>query len=279
MEWICFYAALFLEVAATGGFLVFLFRQDRRVFRYAHGTLLAGFVFHTVFFAIRYISLGAAPVLDLRSALSFFSWSILLAYFVLQPRFKLMVLGSFVAPFAVFLMILSSTLPWVQEPIRPLFRSLWLTLHVGTVFMGNGLFAIAFLAGVMYLIQEHAIKNKKLGAFYGRLPSLPTLDQIHSQSLLAGFAFLTLGMLSGSVYAQMALGSYWRWDPKEVWSLITWFCYAVLLHERLAVGWKGRRSAIMSIICFAVLLFTFLGSSLLMGGYHSFKSLGGPLGS
>ena len=81
-------------------------------------------------------------------------------------------------------------------------------------------------------------------------------------------------MITGSIYAQVALEKYWQWDPKEVWSLITWLFYAALLHERLAVGWRGRRAAIMSIICFCVLIFTFVGASLLLGGYHSFSSLG-----
>jgi cytochrome c-type biogenesis protein CcsB len=185
-----------------------------------------------------------------------------------------MVLGSFVAPFSAFLMIISSAMPWMEGPVRPIYKSLWLTLHVGTVFMGNALFAIAFLAAIMYLIQERSIKKKKLGSFYERLPSLATLDNINYYALIYGFPFLTLGMITGSLYAQFALGSYWQWDPKEVWSLITWLFYAALLHERIAVGWRGRKAAIMSIVCFCVLIFTFFGASLLMGGYHSFSNLG-----
>jgi cytochrome c-type biogenesis protein CcsB len=185
-----------------------------------------------------------------------------------------MILGSFVVPFSAFLMIISSAMPWFEGPVKPILKSLWLTVHVGTVFMGNGLFAIAFLAAIMYLIQENQIKNKHFGSFYKRLPSLATLDTINYYSLLYGFPFLTFGMITGSIYAQAALGKYWQWDPKEVWSLITWLFYAALLHERLAVGWRGRRAAIMSIICFCVLIFTFLGVSLLLGGYHSFSSLG-----
>jgi len=127
----------------------------------------------------------------------------------------------------------------------------------------------------MYLIQEHHIKRKKLGSFFKRLPSLATMDAFNHYAIVYGFPFLTVGMITGSIYAQVALGSYWQWDPKEVWSLITWLFYAALLHERLAAGWKGRRAAVMSIFCFAVLIFTFLGASLWLGGYHSFSSLSG----
>ena len=84
----------------------------------------------------------------------------------------------------------------------------------------------------------------------------------------------TFGMITGSIYAQLIIGTYWQWDPKEVWSLITWLSYAVLIHERLTVGWRGRKAALISILCFCILIFSFLGASLWLGGYHSFESLG-----
>ncbi|MBW1818292.1 MAG: c-type cytochrome biogenesis protein CcsB [Deltaproteobacteria bacterium] len=273
MGYIWFDMALFLILVASGGFVVYIVKQQKWVYRTSTWILVAGFVCHTLFLAFRYYATGSAPVLGLKSALSFFSWSIILAYLVLQLRFKLMVLGSFVAPFAAFLMMISTTMPWMEGPVRPVFKSLWLTVHIGTIFMGNALFTIAFLAAVMYLIQEHHIERKKLGSFFTRLPSLATLDSINYRAIVYGFPFLTLGMITGSVYAQYALGSYWQWDPKEVWSLITWLFYAALLHERVAVGWQGRRAALMSILCFGILIFTFLGASLWMGGYHSFSSL------
>lgn len=276
MGFLWFHAALFFVLLASGGFIVYLIKQAKWVYRVSNGILFTGFLLHTAFLAYRYYMLGTAPVLDLKSALSFFSWTVVLAYLILQVRFRLMVLGSFVAPFAAVLMIVSSTLPLVEGPVSPVFKSLWLTVHVGTIFFGDGLFVITFLSAVMYLIQERSIKRKRLGSFYQRLPSLATLDAINYHSLVYGFFFLTIGMVTGSVYAQTALGSYWQWDPKEVWSLITWLFYAALLHERLVVGWRGRRAAIMSILCFCVLVFTFIGGGLWLGGYHSFQNLGVP---
>ena len=126
----------------------------------------------------------------------------------------------------------------------------------------------------MYLIQERQIKRKTIGNFFKRLPSLETLDNINHYSLIYGFPLFTLGMITGAVYAQYALGSYWRWDPMEVWSLIIWVAYAVLLHERLAVGWRGRRAAWMSILCFVILIVLFLGSSIWFNSYHSFGDFG-----
>ena len=278
MAFLLFKLALFLILLATGGFVVYIIKQQKSIYRWSYRILVAGFVCHTLFLGQQYYVLGTAPVLSLKSALSFFSWTIIGAYLILQLRFKLMVLGSFIAPLAAFLMIVSSTIPGMEMVVKPIYRSMWLTVHVGTIFMGNGMFAVTFAAAIMYLIQEHQIKKKRLGSFYSRLPSLETLDSINYYALMYGFPLLTIGMITGSIYAQYALGSYWQWDPKEVWSLITWLFYAALLHERLAVGWRGRKAAIMSIICFLILIFTFIGVSLWMSDYHSFKSLEGRAG-
>lgn len=274
MSFIWFNLALVFELLATGGFVVYLVKQHKWVFRCSYWVLVAGFACHTIMFACQYHSLGAAPVLGVKSALSFFSWSIICAYLIFNMKFKLRVLGSFIAPFAAFLMIISSTMPWLEGPVGSQFKSIWLTVHIAIAFMGNGMFAITFLAAIMYLLLERSIKRKKFGSFYSRLPSLATLDSINYYSLVYGFIFLTGGMITGCIYAQNILGTYWQWDPKEVWSLITWLFYAVLIHQRLTVGWRGRRAALLSIICFCILIFTFLGASLLMGGYHSFDSLG-----
>lgn len=267
--------AIILILISTGGYIVFIIKQHKWVFRYSYWLMFTGFVCHTIYLIIMFLNTGTPPVLSMKSAISFFAWAIIGVYLIFQARFKLMVLGSFVAPLASILLLISSSMSNMEITIRPIFKSFWLVIHVITVFIGNSLFAITFVSSIMYLIQEKQIKDKTLGAIYNRLPSLATLDSINHYSLLYGFPFLTIGMVTGAIYAQQALGTYWQWDPKEVWTLITWLLYAILLHERLMVGWQGRKAAIMSIICFLVLIFTFLGASLLLGGYHSFKSIQG----
>ena len=275
MDIVFFRLTLVLYLTATAGFLFFIIKKNKKIGFWSHRILLAGFALNSIYLAVGYYQLGAMPVLTFKTSLSFFSWTIIAAYIIFQVRFRLTVLGSFVVPFSAFLMIISSTIPISSITVRPLFKGFWLPVHIATAFLGDGIFAIAFIAGVMYLIQEHQIKTKRLGAFYSRLPSLNSLDSINYHAINYGFLLLTIGMLTGSIVAQGAHGSYWRWDPKEVWSLITWLCYAALLHQRMAVGWRGRRSAIMSIGCFFVLIFTFIGVNFLMEGYHSFKSLEG----
>ncbi len=270
--------ALFLTLFAAGGFIVYVVRQNRTVYTWSYRILLAGFICHSLYLVSQYVAMGTAPVLTFKASLSFFAWTILGAYLLFHLKFRLMVLGSFIAPFAAFLMILSATMPAVEITVKPMFRSLWLPVHVLTTFLGNGIFAVTFMTAIMYLIQENQIKRKQLGSMYNRLPSLETLDRLNHYSLMWGFCFLTIGMITGSIYAQYALGKYWQWDPKEVWTLITWLFYAVLLHERLVAGWRGRRAAILSIIAFAIVIFTFVGASLWLSDYHSFSSIEGQRG-
>jgi cytochrome c-type biogenesis protein CcsB len=270
--------ALVLILLATAAFIVYLVRQKKSTYHWAYRLLLAGFVFLTLFVGYEYYALGVAPVLTLKSSLSFFAWTILLVYVLFHLKFRLMVLGSFVAPVAACLLILSSTLPTAEVAVKPIFRSLWLPVHIGTAFIGNGFFAVTFVAGIMYLIQESQIKKKHLGSLYSRLPSLETLDSINHFALICGFTFMTAGMITGAIYAQHALGSYWRWDPKEVCALMAWVFYAILLHERLAVGWRGRRAALFSVFGFLVLVLAFVGANLWLSDYHSFRNMGGRPG-
>jgi cytochrome c-type biogenesis protein CcsB len=137
-------------------------------------------------------------------------------------------------------------------------------------FIGDAAFAMAFGIGLMYLVQEHYVKSRHLGGLFQRLPSLQILDEINYRLITIGFPFLTLAIITGAIWAESAWGSYWRWDPKEVWSLITWFIYAGVLHLRLTAGWRGRKAAILSIIGFAAVLFTFFGVNFILQSKHTF---------
>jgi len=165
MELLCYRLALFLILLSTGGFIVYVVKQKKIVYQYAYRILLGGFVVHGFYLVLQFHALGTAPVITLKAALSFFSWTIIGAYLIFHIKFKLMILGSFISPLAAFLMIVSSSIPGKEIVVKPIFKSVWLTLHVGTIFIGNGIFAITFIAAVMYLIQEYHIKYKKFGSF------------------------------------------------------------------------------------------------------------------
>ncbi len=253
---------------AMVGFFIYLLRPQNSVSRIATLVLLCSFSFHSIGLGISWISLGYFPFTTIKSSLSFIAWLLVIIYLIFGWR--LAILGTFLSPLIVGLMLLSKVVPAIAEP-RPLIKGFWLSLHIGFSLIGDAFLALAFCTGVMYLVQERHIKKKRLGGLYQRLPSLTLLDDLNHKALIWGFSTLTLGLILGALYAQWIRGHYWAWDPKEVWSGITWLVYAILIHERLAVGWRGRRAAIISIIGFMFLLFTFFGVNYLLKSYHVFK--------
>lgn len=231
-----------------------------------------GFGIHTLAIVIRYIEAGYTPVTNLYESLSFFAWMIIIVLLVAKTKYQIKVLGSFLTPIALILMVFALSLPKEILPLAPILRSYWHPFHVIFSFLGNAIFTLTFCSGVMYLLQEHQIKSKKIGALTKRLPPLKVLDDLNYQSLTFGFPFLTIGIITGAIWAEVAWGRYWGWDPKETWSLITWLLYAALLHQRLTVGWRGRKAAMMSIFGFMAVLFTFLGVNLLLPGLHTYAN-------
>lgn len=260
-----------LYAVGTVGFLIYVIRTEKVIHRIAYGFLLAGFLSHTLGLAMLVSQLRQMPVTTLPQTFSLFAWAIVGSYLAFQLKFNIRILGTFVSPLAVVFMLLSSAIPGRVIPNSQLFKSFWLTLHVATMFIGMAIFALAFCAGIMYLLQERQIKTKSFGLLYRRLPSLEVLDSLNYVCLTFGFPLITIGLISGFVYAGAVWQSFWHWDPKEILSVVTWLIYAVLLHERLAVGWRGRRAAIMAIIGFSVILVTFIGTSFILEVHHSFK--------
>ena len=194
-------------------------------------------------------------------------------YLYFDLRYRLSVMGAFSSVLAVITMLGSGIAPKAVEPLNPALNSWWFPLHVSFAFLGNAAFALAFGAGVMYLVQDKMLKSKRFSTLYHRLPSLDTLDNINYRALSLGFPLMTLGIMTGAAWAESVWGTYWSWDPKETWALMTWFVYAALLHGRLSIGRRGRRAAIFAIIGFGCLLITFLGANLLLNGMHTFDAL------
>jgi cytochrome c-type biogenesis protein CcsB len=205
---------------------------------------------------------------NLRETLSLAAWAVAGVFLVIPYKYNLKILGIFAAPLVTLIMIVVSLLPSAPAQVSNIFKNFWLISHVVAIFIGEASFALAGGLGVLYLTQENAIKTKKHRFFFKRLPSLDLLDITGYACIVVGFTLLTLGLITGFIYARSIWGRFWSWDPKEVWSGITWIFYAILLHERLTVGWRGRKSAIMAIIGFGVLIFTFLGVNLLLEGHH-----------
>jgi cytochrome c-type biogenesis protein CcsB len=217
------------------------------------------------------MGIGHAPLSNLYESLVFFSWTLMLLYLILEWRTKNRTIGTFVTPLVFLAMAYASFSPNISSQIQPLIPALksnWLISHVITCFFGYAAFALSFGVSIMYLLKllDTAEKNNR---FLRLIPSAAILDDLNYQMIVIGFLMLTLGIITGSVWAHSAWGTYWSWDPKETWSLITWLVYASVIHTRLVKGWKGKKIAILSIAGFACVLFTYFGVNYL-AGLHSY---------
>ncbi|MBW1731258.1 MAG: c-type cytochrome biogenesis protein CcsB [Deltaproteobacteria bacterium] len=217
------------------------------------------------------LGIGHAPFSNLYESLIFFSWTVILLYLLVEWRTKNKTLGVFVTPLAFLAMAYASFSPSINSKIQPLIPALksnWLIAHVITCFFGYAAFGLSFGLSLMYLIkQSKGAKNSNL--FLRLIPKITVLDELNYQVVVIGFLMLTLGIITGSVWAHSAWGSYWSWDPKETWSLITWLVYALVLHSRMVRGWRGKRIAFLCIVGFSCVLFTYFGVNYL-AGLHSY---------
>ncbi len=260
--------AVLLYMVSTGGYIAYLFLQKAYLCKSGCWLLTTGFVCHSAALGYGVASSGHLPIYTLHGTLSMAGWTVAGVFLAFQYKYQLKVLGIYAAPLVTLVMVISSQLP--AEPARgkAIFNNFWMIFHVMVIFVGDAAFALACGLGMLYLIQEYSIKNKHHGFFFRRLPSLELLDSTAYACVVCGFTLLTLGLITGFLYAKLVWGKLWSGDPKEVWSGITWGLYAALLHGHLALGWRGRKAAIMSIIGFAVLLFTFIGVNFLFKGHH-----------
>jgi cytochrome c-type biogenesis protein CcsB len=217
---------------------------------------------------------GHAPLSNMYESLVFASLAIMLIYLVFELRTKQRALGVFPALFSFLAMAYASFSKDVDSKIQPLLPALksnWLIAHVMTCFLGYAAFAVSFGLSALYLLKKRSPGNPRpQGALAAFLPSAPQLEWFNYQMVLFGFLWLSVGIITGSIWANSAWGTYWSWDPKETWSLITWLIYAALLHARNVQGWKGERVAWLSIIGFGCVLFTYFGVNFLMSGLHSY---------
>jgi cytochrome c-type biogenesis protein CcsB len=193
-------------------------------------------------------------------SLSFLSWAMVVALIVFGRNTRIPKLGPYLMLIVVGLVALASSplMPKGATPLVPALQSYWLWLHVSVTLLGEAFFAVAFVSSILYLAADTEEKKDRL-------------DSLSYRAVAVGFPLFTLGgLVFGMVWAYRAWGSYWTWDPKEVWSLITWFVFALYLHTRIVMGWKGKRSAIIAIVGFLAALFTYFGVNYLLAGLHSY---------
>lgn len=219
------------------------------------------------------MGIGHAPLTNMYESVVFFSWTIIVLYLALEWKFKTRIIGAFAVPFAFLAMAYASFSSDINKSISPLVPALqsnWLIAHVITCFIGYAAFAVAAGLGAMYLLKNSSQKNGN--SILDALPSLKILEDITHKTMVFGFIWLSAGIITGAIWANSAWGTYWSWDPKETWSLITWFLYAITLHARYTRGWGGNRIAWLALIGFISVIFTYYGVNFLLSGLHSYGS-------
>ncbi len=272
-ENLSFTAAYFLYLAATCCYVFILFHSHRRSGETATLLACAGLILHTAAVILRTLEAERAPFSNQFEFASVFAWGIVLAYLVMERflRFRYRSVGAFVMPVALIVMGYASLLSRDIQPLMPALQSGWLKVHVGTAILAYGAFTLAFGLSLAYLIRERGERRQRWSALMFRIPTLPLLDHLSRQAVSFGFFMQSLVIITGAIWAEQAWGRFWGWDPKETWSLVTWFIYAVYLHTRFARGWPGRRAAWLAVIGFACVLFTYIGVNILLPSLHSYR--------
>jgi cytochrome c-type biogenesis protein CcsB len=260
--------ATILYCAGMVGYGVFLFNQKKVYQKTAFRLISLGIGFHLVSMVMHTLALGQVPVQNLSQSLSLAAFALGVMFLFFQYRFDLKILGVFASILLSAIMILVLVIPDTPVESNVVLQGFWFYAHIILVFAGDAALALAGGAGILYLLQEKGIKTKSPGFFFKRLPSLDLLDNVGYTCLTTWFALHTIGLVTGFIYARVVWGRFWSWDPKELFSVGTWLVYAALLHLRFYSGWRGRKSAIMTIVGFLVIIFTFLGVNLLLGGHH-----------
>lgn len=255
-----FTLAFVLYILSALVYLVSSFARKEKWARSGFSLAAAGLVLHTGALILRTVVSGHAPFTNMYESLSFLAWASALAVVVLELKVHIQKVAPYVMLIVVAIVALASSplMPKDATPLVPALQSYWLWLHVSVTLLGEAFFAVAFIASLLYLRADTEEKKQKM-------------DAVAYRAVAVGFPLFTLGgLIFGMVWAYKAWGTYWSWDPKEVWSLITWFVFALYLHTRIVMGWKGRRSAAIAIIGFIAALFTYFGVNYLLAGLHSY---------
>jgi cytochrome c-type biogenesis protein CcsB len=200
-------------------------------------------------------------------------------YLALLRRYQLRWMGLMVTGFLVVILMLDVLVLYVPAgPLVPALHSYWLVIHVLAAVTAAGAFAVGALASLLFLVKNRALTRGRMrpNGYLARLPELSVLDRVSYRVHAFGFPIWTFAALvAGPIWAEYAWGSYWNWDPKEIWAFITWVIYAAYLHARATAGWKGKLAAAIALVGFASLLFNFVGINFFFGSGSMHSYAGG----
>jgi cytochrome c-type biogenesis protein CcsB len=281
------FSCFFLFIAMLGYWVSLAFPKNKTSFTLSRVTTLFSNLLFGLTLIIRWWNEGYFPLSNLYESLIFLSWGISTIHLFVEFRTQSRLIGAISAPIIFFISGFSSlTLPIEMQkalPLVPSLQSNWLMMHVSMMMVSYATLIIDSLLSILYLAFT-LFKKKKVNvektttniltvqqsSISSQSPILQTIDIWSYRIIGLGFPFLTIGIISGAVWANEAWGSYWSWDPKETWALITWLIFAVYLHSRLLKGWQGTKAASLGSCGFFVIWICYLGVNFLGKGLHSY---------
>ena len=293
--------ALLLVTTVIYWINLFFFRERSSIFVIGRTSSMIANLLLFFILCSRWIVAGYFPLSNLYESLLFLTWTLLTIYLFIETKTNSRLIGAILIP--VILLIngfANLTLsPEMQKssPLVPALQSNWLMMHVSMMLLSYATLIMGSLLCILFLIISQyrevnlkTVENSSLSAYnvmleyyeknitfsskniseLGKVKLLQTLDNWSYRIIGLGFPFLTIGIISGGVWANEAWGSYWSWDPKETWALITWLVFATYLHARITKGWQGKKTAILGALGFFVIWICYLGVNFLGKGLHSY---------
>jgi cytochrome c-type biogenesis protein CcsB len=298
---LAFGVTLALYLAAAVAYFHHLAFHQRRVLTAAHLLAGAGVAVHLSSVVTRGLAADRVPWGNMFEYVTVVGLLLVTAYLVVERRWRTEAAGGFVLGVAVAAMGAATLIYVPPGPLVPALNSYWLRIHVVMAMLGSALFTLGVVFTGLYLWQDRRERREVrpptpspravlVGAGgrsddhvpteepegeapaprRGRLAPAATLDRIAYRTIVFAFPIWTLAVIFGAIWAEQAWGRYWGWDPKEVWSFVTWVVFAGYLHARATVGWRGRRAAILALIGFAALVFNLVVVNTVIAGLHSY---------
>jgi cytochrome c-type biogenesis protein CcsB len=268
LEIILMWAAVAAYAAGSVLFAVGLVFARPSAMRTALIVSVLGLLPHAAAVTLRWVRVGHGPYLGFYEVVSILALACVALLGVLVWRYRtLAVLGVVIMPVS-FLMIGGAMLaPKSDLPMPPTLVSFWLVVHIAFAMLSYGAFLVSFALAVVYLARSRSAEGRWT-ALLDKLPSQARVDDLSFKFVAVGFIFLAIMIVAGAIWANEAWGRYWGWDPIETWSLISWLVYALYLHLRLTLGWRGERSAIVAMVALPILVFALIGVPVFYKSIH-----------
>lgn len=265
-EVVLFWFAVSLYGASAFIYLFGLMAKKEKFFNAGSLAALFGFVPHIISIALRWKETGISPFFSISESLSFGMFITVILFIVFQfTNKRVKPLGVLVMPLVFVLMGWAGTLmEEAASKIAPALQSGWIWVHILGAATGFSAVLMAAAFGLMYILKE---KNDT--GVFERIPDLAVLDMLGYRFVLGGFIMYGLMIVSGAFWANQVKGTYWNWDPVEVWSLISWLTYGIYLHLRITMGWRGRRLAWYALFAMIFMIVSYWGIPFSVETFHS----------